>query len=1030
MLQALVASSLRLRGVVLALACVLLAVGAWDSLHARLDVFPDFVPPEVVIQTEAPGWSAEHVEALVTRPLEAAVGGTVGLEDLRSTSIQGLSILTAVFRDGTDVFRARQMLAELVASAQSSLPVGVHAPRLTPLTSATMDLLKIGLQSETLSPLELRRYAQWTLRPALLAIEGVAGTSVFGGEVERLEIQVLPERLEAFELSLADVVAAARNATGVRGAGFVENDNQRIVVRTEGQSLEPDELARAVVARRDGTSVTLGDVAHVVLAAEPKFGDALIQGKPGVLLTMLSQYGANTMEVTERVERALDELAPAMREAGIDCLPRLHRPATFVEHAIANLRDSLLVGAALVVAVLFLFLYDLRTALVSLAAIPLSLAAAVVVMHRFGVTLNTITLGGLAIALGEVVDDAIIDVENICRRLRENRDAAAPRSAFDVVLAASLEVRGSVVYATLIVVLVFIPVLTMSGLQGRMFAPLGVAYVLAVLASLVVALTVTPAMCLGLFASGKISQREFPLLAWARAAYGRLLARVARHVVLASLAALALALWAASLVPKLGGDLLPDFREGHFVLHATATPGTSLTEMKRLGALISERLLADPRIATVEQQIGRAELGEDPWGPNRSEFHVELAPVSPAEETEVAAKIREVLGSIPGISYDVLTFLGDRIGETITGETAAVVVSVFGDDLELLDAKGREVARELGAVRGAVDVQLAAPAGLPEIEARLRPERLAAFGFTPTEVLDAVETAFQGVIVAQAFRADRAVDIAVVLDPARRREPESVAALRVKSSEGVEVPLGELADVALTQGRSAVLHDGGRRRQTVTCNVVGRDVTSFVDEARARIAKAVELPRGTYVRFGGEAEARAEASRELALHASLTLVGVLLLLSLALGHGRNLALVLLNLPFALLGGVVAAWLGSGSLTLGALVGFVTLFGITTRNSIMLLSHFRHLVEREGCTWNLETALRGARERFAPIVMTATVTGLALLPLAIDSGAAGREIEGPMAAVILGGLVSSTLLNLFLLPSLALRFGRFGRSDAR
>jgi CzcA family heavy metal efflux pump len=1023
-LKPLVALALRRRGVVLALACALLAIGAWDAWHARLDVFPDFVPPEVVVQTEAPGLSAEQVEQLVTRPLEAAIGGTVGLEALRSQSIQGLSIITTVFCDGTDVFRARQMLGELVAATGSSLPDGVHAPRLTPLTSATMDLLKIGLRSDALSPRELRRFAQWTLRPALLAVEGVAGVSVFGGEVERIEIQVRPERLAAFGLTLDDVVRGARGATAVRGAGFVENDNQRIVVRTEGQSVEPAELARAVVAAVGGRGVTLGEVADVVLAAEPKFGDALIQGKPGVLLTMLSQFGANTMEVTERVESALAELEPAIAAARIELVPRLHRPATFVENAVANLRGSLLLGAALVVLVLALFLYDVRTAFVSLAAIPLSLAAAVVILHRYGATLNTITLGGLAIALGEVVDDAIIDVENICRRLRVNRAAGSPRTTFDVVLDASFEVRGSVVYATLIVVLVFVPVLTMSGLSGRMFAPLGIAYVLAVLASLVVALTVTPAMCLAVFGSGSVASREFPPLTWVRAAYGRVLSHVARHVVLLSLAAFALAAWALSLLPGLGGDFLPDFREGHLVLHATAVPGTSLVEMKRIGARISERILADPRVATIEQQIGRAELGEDPWGPNRSEFHVELATVTPQEEAEVTSAIRGVLASTPGITYDVLTFLGDRIGETITGETAAVVVSVFGDDLDVLDAKAREVERVLASVRGAVDVQVAAPPGLPEVEVRLRPERLAALGCAPDRVLADVQTAFQGSVVAQVFRADRSVDVAVVLDPARRRDPESVSALRVRTANGDDVPLGALAYVTPTQGRGAVLHDGGRRRQTVTCNVEGRDVASFVDEARAAVVAGVSLPTGTYVRFGGEEEARVASRNELLLHGSLVLVGVLVLLALALKHASNVALVLLNLPFALVGGIVAAWLGRGSLTLGAWIGFVTLFGITTRNSIMMLSHFQHLVVHEGAPWNLETALRGARERFVPIVMTATVTGLALLPLALDGGSAGREIEGPMAAVILGGLVSSTLLNLFLLPSLALRFGRF------
>ncbi len=1025
MLRALLSFSLRFRGVVIALALALLAWSGYAAFHARLDVFPDFVPPEVVVQTESPGFSAEQVEQLVTRPLESAINGAGSLQSIRSQSIQGLSIITAVFKDGTEVFRARQSLGELITAVEGSLPDGVHAPKMTPLTSATMDLLKIGLVSDSRTPLELRRFAQWTLRPRLLAVPGVATASVFGGELERIELQIRPDRLAAADLTIADVVAAAKEATGVRGAGFVESANQRIVIRTEGQFATADELARVVVARRNGASILLGEVADVVDAAEPRFGDALIQGRPGVLMTMLSQYGANTMDVTRAVEAALEEMKPAIEAEKITLYPRLHRPATFIETAILNLRDSLLIGAALVIVVLFLFLYNLRTAFISLTAIPLSLGAALVVMHQLGATLNTITLGGLAIALGEVVDDAIIDVENVFRRLRENRELGHPRSAFAVVFDASFEVRSAVVYATFIVALVFLPVLTMTGLQGRMFAPLGTAYILATMASLGVALTVTPALCLALLPRAAATAHELPLLVHARSAYSRTLAFCTRHPRSIAAVALVLCAGAAAIVPFFGGEFLPDFREGHFVLHASTAPGTSLDEMKRIGALISKRLLDNPHIATVEQQIGRAELGEDPWGPNRSEFHVELADIPADVAAKVEDEIRDVLASIPGIRYDVLTFLGDRIGETITGETASVVVSVYGDDLDAIDAEAAAVAETLQKTPGAVDVQQVSPPGLPQMEVRLRLDALARFGFKPVEVLDAVETAFQGSVVAQSWQANRVVDVAVILAPSERRDPESVGALRLRSPDGAIVPLGELAFVAQANGRSMLLHDGGRRRETITCNVDGRDTASFVAEAKSKVASDVKFARGSYAEFTGEAETAAAARSELFLHSGAAGLCILVLLAMVLRSARNVALVLVNLPFALVGGVIAAWIGGGSLTLGSLVGFVTLFGITTRNSIMLLSHFDHLVRVEGCTWNLETALRGARERFVPILMTALVTALGLLPLAIESGKAGREIEGPMAAVILGGLATSTLLNLLVLPSLALRFGRFG-----
>jgi CzcA family heavy metal efflux pump len=1026
LLIALVRFSLRHRGVVVVLAAALLAFGGYVADHAKLDVFPDFAPPEVTVQTEAPGLSAEQVELLVTRPVEAALNGAGHLDALRSQSIQGLSIVTAIFQQGTDVHLARQVLAEQLVEAAGQLPAGVQAPKLTPLTSATMDLLKIGLLSEKLTPMELRSFAQWTLRPRLLAVQGVANVSVFGGELRQLQIRLRSDRMRALGFAIQEVADAAQAATGVRGAGFVDTGSQRIVVQSEGQFSTPEALAKIVLARRGDRNILLSDVADVVEAPEPRFGDALIQGKPGVLLTMLSQYGANTMDTTHRVEAALAEIKPAIEAQGIVLFDRLHRPATFIENAIANLRSSLLLGAVLVAIVLFLFLFNLRTAAISLAAIPLSLLAAVVVLDLAGATLNTITLGGLAIAIGEVVDDAIIDVENIFRRLRENRTRANPRSAFQVVLDASLEVRRTVVYAAFVVGFVFLPVLTMSGLQGRLFAPLGQAYLLAVFASLLVALTVTPALALLLLPRAAERTAELKLLARIQGGYRRVLGVFAVRPALVLLPALLLCGGTLALLPFFGGEWLPEFREGHFVLQASSSPGTSLEEMRRIGGRISQDLLANPAVATVSQQIGRAERGEDPWGPHRSEFHLELKDVAAKEQPRIERELRDVLESYPGLHTNVLTFLGDRIGETITGETASVVVGVYGDDLEVLDAKAKEIVRSISGVRGAVDVQPGSVPGLPQMQVELEPGRLARFGFKPVEVLDAVQTAFQGRVVAATFQENRVAEVVAILAPEERSDPERIGELLLKSPEGGAVPLREVAEIHPAQGHYVLLHDAGRRRQTVTCNVEGRDISSFVEEAKATIAREVQLPKGTYAAFSGAAEERQRGQRELLLHAGLATVGVLLLLSMALRSGRNLALVLANLPFALVGGVIAAWVSGGSLSIGSLVGFVTLFGITTRNSLMMITHFEHLVTEEGCSWNLETALRGASERLAPIAMTALVTALGLLPLALGGGEPGREIEGPMATVILGGLITSAALNLLVLPTLALRFGRFER----
>jgi CzcA family heavy metal efflux pump len=1032
MLNRLIGFSLRHRGLVVALAVLLLAHGWQVASRAKLDVFPDFVPPQVTVQTEAPGLAPEEVEALVTRPLETAVAGLGNQESMRSESIQGLSIITVVFIEGTDIFKARQLLMEKLGEIGAQLPAGVKSPKMSPLTSATMDLLKIGLVTDRLTPMQLRTFADWTLRPRLLAVPGVAKCSVFGGEVRQLQIQVDPIRLNALGLALSDVLGAARLATGVRGAGFIEGANQRIVVQTEGQTLTASALGEVLLnISTNGVPLRLRDVADVVEGAEPKFGDTRIQGHPGVLLTMGGQYGANTLEVTRGVEAALAELQPALTQQGIDVYPRLHRPATFIETALRNMQHSLWIGGALVAVVLFLFLGHLRTAFISITAIPLSLLAAVIALDRLGVTLNTVTLGGLAIAIGEVVDDAIIDVENIFRRLQENVRAGSPRSIFAVVLDASIEVRSAVVFATFIVALVFVPVLTLTGLQGSFFAPLALSYLLAIFASLIIALTLTPALALIFFSRRLPAARETRWHNGLRRAYGRTLDLVLLRPKLLLAAVVVLCAAAILRVPGVSGEFLPEFREGHFVLQVNLAPGTSLPEMLRLGERISAELLADPRIATVEQQAGRAEQGEDPWGPHRCEFHVELKPLPAEEEETMAQAIREILGRFPGIQFEVMTFLGDRIGESITGETAPVVINIFGDDLDVLDNKAQQVAAVLRQVTGAADVQIKAPPGAPRLALRLHSDRLTALGFRPVEILEAMQTAFQGSVVAQTYRGNQVTDVAVLLTDAARREPEMVGALTLRNATGLRVPLSELAEIYPTSGRHAILHDGARRRQTVTCQAEGRNIDRLVTEARQQLSTKVSLPPGTYLTFTGVAAAAQAARRELLTHSAMAAAGIVLILALALRQARHVLLVLLNVPFALVGGVFAVALagalggeGEGGVNLGSLVGFVTLFGITMRNSIMLISHYEHLVQHEGAEWNPATARRGAAERLGPILMTALVTGLGLLPLALGSGEAGREIEGPMAQVILGGLVTSTLLNLLVLPSLALRYGRF------
>jgi CzcA family heavy metal efflux pump len=1049
MLQGLVAWSLRQRVVVLVLAVLLLLAGLHAARTARLDVFPEFAPPQVVIQTEAPGLSPREVEQLVTLPVEQAVNGVPRLDVLRSQSVQGLSVVNVLFQDGTDIYRARQLVTERLAEVAGQLPAGVQPPRLAPLTSSTGRLLTVGFTSEKLSPMALRDRVQYRIRPRLLAVRGIAQVTLFGGEVRQFQVQLDPDALAARRLGLNDVLEAARQATGVRGAGFVEANGQRVNLRVEVQVSSAAELGERLLTTSEGTPIRLRDVARVVEGPEPKFGDALVDGEPGVVLIAYKQFDGDTIEITRRLEEELQRLAPLLAQEGIRYHPALFRQANFIEHAVGNVVQSLLLGSILVAAVLFVFLFNLRTALISLTAIPLSLLGAVLVLWGFGVSLNTLTLGGLAIAVGEVVDDAIIDVENIFRRLRENARNATegvpygPRSAAAVVLSASLEVRGAVVYATFIVALVFLPVFFLSGLQGRLFAPLGLAYVLAVLASLLVALTVTPALALLLLPRAQ-GAHEPPLLRSLQGGYEWLLRRLHRWENFLPLAALTLLLLAAGgwALWGFGGEFLPELRENHFVVHMRAVPGTSLPQSLEMGRRVTAALRQVPAVRSVAQQAGRAELGEDTWGVEYSELEVDLQRLNAGAAKDAERSLRKALEEQVGCSFEVLPFLTERIKETLSGTTTAIAVKLYGDDLEALDAAAQDVARVLADLKdwGAVNVRPEAQKGAPEVVVRLRGDFAARRGLRHAQILDAVHAAYQGGQVGQVYDRNRVISVVVRLDPRRALDPHTVGDLWLSlpslAADGTpqgdsptpaaapvagRLRLKEVAEVFLSDGRFLIGHEGGLRRQVVTCNVQGRDVESFAAEAERRLRK-LPLPPGVSLTLTGEHQAKQAAQRELLGWSLLAGVGIVLLLWLALGSARRLVLALVNLPFALVGGVAAVYLSGGVLNVGSLIGFVTLFGITVRNGIMMASHWQHLHDVEGVAWGPDLVFRGARERLAPVLMTALVTALGLLPIALGSGEAGREIEGPMALVILGGLATSTALNLLLLPLVYLRLG--------
>lgn len=1015
-MRRLVALCVRRRGLVALATLLAMVLGVMGARRAPLDVFPEFVPVQAEVQTEAPGMTPEQVELRITRPIESALNGVQGLVALRSESTPGLSVVSLTFADGADAYRTRQSVAERLSELGGALPSTAGVPRLSPLVSSTMDLLKIGLTSDRLDAFALRDVAEWTLKPRLLAVPGVAHAVIFGGSVRELQIIPDPFKLEAYQFTLADVAAAARSALDVQGAGFVDLAAQRLLVRTPTPTVDPALLGNAVLAVRGDRVIRIGDVARVGEGAAVRAGDALIMGKPGVLLSLASQYGANTLETTHALEAVLAELRPTLEAQGISMQPALHRPANFIETALGNLTHSLWLSAALILLVLYAFLRSAGAALVAFITIPLSLLAGIAVLSALGHTLNTMTMGGFAVALGVLVDDAIIGIENNQRRLKQHL-ADGGAGTWDIIVAATLEVRAPVVYATGVVIAVFIPELLLSSVEGRFIGPLALAFIVSVLASLVVALTVTPALC-GLFLVKHQAPATPRWIEWLKAGQGRILHWMAKHVRMALLV-LALGLIATVLsVPFLGGRFMPDFREGHIVVQMSASlPGVSLDEMTRIGRKVSQAVLELPYVATISQQVGRAELSEDTWGPHRGEFHIELKPGATVDPQVAQAAVREIVEQVPGMQTEVVTFLGDRISESLTGETGQVVIKLYGADLDQLDRYATQVVASLRDVPGLIDLQFQRQSGTPLLTISPRNDALARLGLRTSDLLDTISAAYAGTTVGELQDGLRTVRAAVMLSPEWRSRPELLQRLPISTAFG-PVPLSTLASVDVGAGRYSIEHDGAERRVVVSFNVEGRSVAAVAADARTRISQRVQLPPTVTLSIEGAGAAESYARAHLLLYSGLSLLVIAGLLLAAFQWRRSAWLVLMNLPFSLMGGVLAMVLAGLDLSLGCVVGLVTVFGISARNAILLLAHYEQMVEVEGLPWSFETVLRGANERLVPILMTAVVTALGLLPLAFGLNKAGQEIEGPMAVAVLGGLATSTVLNLLLMPVLA------------
>jgi len=1027
-----VSRSLRFRWLVLFGATAIMAFGVAQIPSAKVDVFPEFAPPRVEVQTIALGNSSEEVEELITVPMEEQLSGLPGLDELRSKSVAQLSAIQLIFERGTDELTARQLVAERIAQVTPTLPTWASPPFMMPPLSATSRIMKIGLSSDELNLMELSSVSYWKIRQRLLRVPGVAAVDIYGERLQQRHVQVDPARLAASGVPLDRVMEATANAVdaGVLQytesfapgtGGFIESGGQRMNVRHVQPIVGPKQLGQVPVVSRTGQVVPLSDLGTVSEDHQPVWGEGVVNGADGLLLIVQKFRGANTMEVTHGVDDAIDELRPGL--PGIEIDTTIFRPATFIEQSIDNLTTALLIGVLLVICIIAAFLFEWRTAFISLIAILLSLIAAILVLDLGGRSINVMVLAGLVVAIGVVVDDAIIDVENIVRRLRQARSDGSA-STFRVVLDASVEVRSAIIYATVINVVAVVPVFFLQGLSGAFFQPLVLSYGLAVLVSMLVALTVTPALCLLLLWTGRLRRHDSPLLSVLKRGYIAILKRVIRRPSPAIATAVACMLAGLVIYPTLGSQLLPNFKERDFLMHWLTEPATSAPEEKRIAIRACRDLREIPGVRNCGSHIGQALLSDEIYGVYFGENWISIDQDVDYDKTLDA--VHRTVEGYPGLYRDVQTYLRERIKEVLTGTSESIVVRISGPELPILREKADEIARRISQVEGVIDAHPDFAEDLPHIEVELNLAAARRHGLKPGDVRRQSSTLLASEEVSDIFIAGKAHDVHVWSIPSARDSVTDVEALPIDTPGGDHVRLDQVADVRVAATPNHIERELQSRRIDVGANVEGRDLASAVDEVEDRL-EGVRFPREYHAEVLGESTELNAAEDRLVVFGIAAAIAIFLLLQAAFASLRLALLTFLLLPMALVGGVLAVWLGNGVLSLGSLVGFLTVFGIAARNGILMISHFQHLERYEGEPFGPGLVLRGANERLAPILMTASATALALVPLAVAGAIPGHEIEHPMAIVILGGLVTATLLNLFVLPSLYLRFGKANRT---
>jgi CzcA family heavy metal efflux pump len=1024
LLNYLIRFSLSHRSVVLALAVALTVYGLFVVKELPVDVFPDLNRPTVNVMTEAPGMAPEEVETLVTLPLETSLAGIPGVERVRSNSGIGLSILYVEFKWNTDIYRNRQLVAERLSVAREKLPP-TASPVMGPVASIMGEIQLVGLSSntDTLKPSQIRTIADWTIRPRLLAIPGVAQVISIGGGVEQIQILLSADKIQRKLLSLDAVERSlaliSRNSTG----GFLNIGGREYLIRNIGAITSLDDVLESVVGYHQGVPVLVKDIAEVKTGVQVMRGDGSVNGKPGVIMSVQKQPGASTIDLTLAIGKALEDIKPSLPE-GLIVNADLFKQSSFIEASIGNVSEALRDGIVLVVIILVLFLLNIRTTLITLTAIPLSFVATAIILKWFGISVNTMTLGGLAIAIGELVDDAIVDVENVLRRLAENAKLATPRPVLQVVYDASSEVRNSIVFATIVVVLVFIPLFYMSGIEGRLFAPLGLAYVTALCASLIVSLTVTPALC-SLLLNNKslLNHEDNKFVRFIKRADRAILERALDNPWIPISVTGVLLVVAASLIPQMGRDFLPKFNEGTATVTVLATPGISLAASNLLGIQAEKALLSIPEVKSVARRTGRAELDEHAEGVHSSEIDVDFADKGRPRDL-IVAEMREKLAAIDGVYTSVGQPISHRLDHLMSGVRAQIAIKVFGQDLNVIRSTAASIKAALSGTPGLVDLQIEAQVLVPQLKISVMRDEAKKFGINTGEVVELLEKSLNGDVVAQSIHDQRITDVQMRFDEDSRANPEAIKGTTLKfMPDGTRVTVEMVADVYEAEGPNLINRENGQRRIVVSANASGRDLDSLVKEVSERIKNGVTVANGTHISIGGQFESQQAAMKLISVLGLLSLIGVFVVLHAHFKSPFIVIQIMLNIPMALIGSVAAVWFTDRTLSVASMVAFVTLCGIASRNGIMMISHFLHLLKYEGEVWSKEMVIRGSLERLVPVLMTALTAALGLAPLLMAKGVPGKEILHPVAVVIVGGLVSSTLLDMFVTPAVFWRFGK-------